>query len=206
MRAQIETLPTKAQRALALDLALQTGRYALSFVDETSYLRLPLTKAVKRLWKEMPQPVDNKQANTCHRQPAGEFLAEQHVDLALIRLPRIATGAHAHLSEEWYDGWLEGERESPPPHDMETTPSEKFSASSNRFMARAQSRTQYLRFVEELLERAAHLPQWAIIHAADGFLTTDELIETIRHVRNVKTIYTKDFTEWIGVRTSIIIA
>lgn len=200
VRAQIEKLDTAAKRALALDLGLKTGGYAFSFDDETSHLRLPLTVVIRRLWEESSPIVDNNQANTSHRQPAGEFLAEQQVDLALIRLPRFSR-TNTHRQNEWHDVWLEG-------HDTQTADGESKRAArtkpASRHAPSMHSKTQFLSFIEELLSRAAHLPQWAIVHAADGYLTSDELVETVRHVRAVKTIYTKDFSEWMGVRTSII--
>lgn len=202
VRNAIEKLDTKAKRALALDLGLKTGRYFLSFDEETSHLRMSLSSAMRRLWEESSPPVDNGQENTCHRQPAGEFLAEQQVDLALIRLPRFASMSDGR-SAEWHDAWLGVDEDSGGNREQPTIAPQKMTA---RHTPPAQSKTQFTGFVEELLSRAAHLPQWAIVHAADGFLSTEELVETIRRVRAVKTIYTKDFSEWMGVRASIITA
>ena len=62
------------------------------------------------------------------------------------------------------------------------------------------------RGLEELLDAASHLPAWAVSHVDDGYLPTEELVETIRRVRRVGTIYTKDFTELAGARAVIITA
>ena len=72
--------------------------------------------------------------------------------------------------------------------------------------ARSATRRQYLRHVETLLDAAAHVPAWAIAHVEDGFLSTDELVETVRRQRRVGTIYTKDFSELMGARAAIITA
>ena len=60
--------------------------------------------------------------------------------------------------------------------------------------ARAATRRQYLRHVEGLLDASSHLTAWAVAHVEDGFVSTDELVETIRHRRRVGTIYTKNST------------
>lgn len=195
LRDRIEGLPTRSERALAYDIVLRTGRHALAFDDETSYMRASLTAVMRRISEQMPLPIDNNQRNTCHAQTPGEFLAEQQVDLAFIRLPRIAA-LHTRAPAEWCDVWLRG---------SEFDTSSHIEESAHR-TSHLPSKAQHLHFVEEILRRAAHMPQWAILHAADGFLGTDELVETIRRVRLVKTVYTKDFSEWMGTRVSIITA
>jgi len=63
-----------------------------------------------------------------------------------------------------------------------------------------------LRFVEDLLQAAAHLPRWTIGHVENGFINTTELVETIGRVRKVDTIYSKDFSELMGARAVIVSA
>jgi hypothetical protein len=60
--------------------------------------------------------------------------------------------------------------------------------------------------VEDLLHTAAHIPAWAISHIENGFISNDELVETINRVRKVDAIYSKDFSDLLGVRASIITA
>ena len=67
-------------------------------------------------------------------------------------------------------------------------------------------RSQYLRHLEELLDAAAHIPAWAVANADNGFLPTDELVESMRRLRRVGTIYTKDFAELAGARAVIVTA
>jgi hypothetical protein len=69
-----------------------------------------------------------------------------------------------------------------------------------------QSKQQYLGFVEDLLRTAAHIPAWAIAHTENGFISNDELVEAIGKVRKVEAIYSKDFSDLLGVRASVIIA
>ncbi len=80
------------------------------------------------------------------------------------------------------------------------------SARAGRLGARAETRQQYLRHVEELLDVAGHIPTWAVAYAENGFVTTDEVVESIRRIRKVGTIYTKDFSELTGTRAAIITA
>ena len=75
-----------------------------------------------------------------------------------------------------------------------------------RLGARAEARRQYLRHVSELLDAASHVPAWAVALVDNGFLSTEELVETVRDLRRVGTIYTKDFTELNGARAVIVTA
>jgi hypothetical protein len=120
-------------------------------------------------------------------------------------LPRLGA-KFASRENDWSDIWLDGVEDSQTGEALKKEALERLPKRSSQRTIQAESKTQFLSFVEELLARAAHLPQWAIVHAADGYLAIDELVETIRRVRTVKTIYTKDFSEWMGVRASIITA
>jgi hypothetical protein len=71
---------------------------------------------------------------------------------------------------------------------------------------RVQSKQQYLGLVEDLLHTASHLPAWAIAHTENGFISTEELVETINRVRTVEVVYTKNFSDLLGVRATIITA
>ena len=53
---------------------------------------------------------------------------------------------------------------------------------------------------------AVHFPQWAIAHTENGFVSAEELVEAIREVRKVGTIYSKDFSELTGARAVMITA
>jgi len=69
-----------------------------------------------------------------------------------------------------------------------------------------QSKQQYLGFVEDLLLRAAHIPSWALMHTENGFISGDELVDTVSRIRKVDAIYSKDFSDLLGLRASIITA
>ena len=72
--------------------------------------------------------------------------------------------------------------------------------------APVQSKQQYLGFVEDLLQTASHIPIWAIAQTENGFISNEELVETVGRTRKVNAIYTKDFSDLLGVRASIITA
>ncbi|HLL75191.1 MAG TPA: hypothetical protein VK421_07970, partial [Pyrinomonadaceae bacterium] len=61
-------------------------------------------------------------------------------------------------------------------------------------------------FVEDLVRAAAHVPAWAVSHVDGGRLPAEELVEALRQVRKVDTVYTKDFSEFAGARAVMITA
>jgi hypothetical protein len=80
------------------------------------------------------------------------------------------------------------------------------SSRAGKLGSRVQSKQQYLGFVEDLLRTAAHIPAWAIAHTQNGFISSEELVETIGRIRKVDAIYTKDFSDLQGVRASLVTA
>ncbi|MBA3440049.1 MAG: hypothetical protein H0T92_09310, partial [Pyrinomonadaceae bacterium] len=167
VRSNIERLHGRIKRSLALTLGLAVGDYAFSFDEETRHLRQPLTRVFRRIWEALPPPIDNSQQNTSTNKEAREFIAEQHTDLLFLRTPSPVHSGSSHARrasplawrEEWVrDGdnfWYEFER-----------------AQIGRLGAPVESKHQYLRFIEELLEAASHLPAWAIAHTEHGFVST----------------------------------
>jgi hypothetical protein len=187
------------KRALALTIGMTVGDYVLSFDEETREFRQPLSQVYKRVWEAQPAPVDNSERNTSHNREARAFLAEQHTDLLYLRLPRVRSvheKRHSSLSA-WREEWLRGGDDFW--DEMERAQAGKLGTS-------VVTKQQYLRFVEDLLRVALHLPVWAIAHAEEGFIPTADLVETINHVRKVETIYSKDFSELTGLRATIITA
>jgi hypothetical protein len=197
LRENAERLSGEIKQSLALNLGMLTGDYALSFDEATLELRQPLSRVLRRLHESQPAPFDNKQRNTSANKDARQFLAEQQGDLLFLRLPTpTRTGATNRDSlPAWREEWLRGGTEFW---------DEVEAARAGRLGGRIETKQQYLHLVEELLEAAAHLKSWAIAHTEGGYTTTEELVETIRRVRKVETIYTKDFSELLGTRATII--
>ena len=200
LRAQAEKLDGEIKQALALNLGMLTGDYALSFDEGTRELRQPLSRVLRRLHEIQVPPFDNAQPNTSANKDARQFVAEQRGDLFFLRLPvpaRNGGGAAANRNSlhAWREEWVRGGAEF----------WDEFEASrAGRLGGRVETRQQYLRLVEELLEAAAHFKSWAIAHTESGYTTTEELVETIRRVRKVETVYTKDFSELLSARATII--
>ena len=196
VRANAEKLDP-ARRELALDLGMAVGDYALSFDEETRELRQPLSRVFKRLWDAQPAPFDNKQRNAASNRDARDFVAREHADLLLLRLPRPSRRAARDTSWAWREEWVRGGGDFW--DDFERS-------REGRLGARAEARRQYLRHVTELLDAASHMTHWAVAYADDGYLPTEELVETIGRLRRVGTVYTKDFTELTGARAVIVTA
>ena len=177
------TLPTT--RALALATTLAVGDYVLSFEESTRVLRQPLSKVFRRLWQAQPPLVNNAQRNISANQAPREFTALQHTDLFFLRLPPRTSGP-----VNWRDVWLQGS-------DAPAQPKPSL---------RVETKHQYLQLLEDLLHTANHLEHWALAHVEDGFVSTAELVETVRRVRPVDTVYAKDFSDINGLRAAIVTA
>ena len=200
VRSNIEKLQSQYKRALALALGMAVGDYVFSFNLETRDLRQPLslTNVFRRLWSSLPPPVNNRQRNSSTNLSARSFAAETYdMDLLFLRLPHPprATDSRNARVISWREDWLRQNR---------TTRDSK--QPQNRFGATVETKEQYLRSVEDLLNIAAHVPLWAIAGISDGFVSTDELVETIGEARRIEAIYTKDFSELLGLKAIIITA
>ena len=190
------------KRALALTAGMMVGDYVLSFNEQTRSLREPLSlsKTFRLMLDCLPAVHDNTLRNRSTNQDVREFVAERvHTDLMFLRLPvpvtQTSTARDPLISwrEEWLRGaddfWVELERER-----------------GAKLGSRVQSKQQYLGFVEDLLRTASHIETWAIAHTENGFISNEELVEKISRVRKVEAVYTKDFSDLLGVRASLVVA
>jgi hypothetical protein len=201
VRANVEKLDSLYKRALALTLGMCVGDYVFSFNLETRDLRQPLslTNVFRRLWRTLPSPVDNRQRNPSTNFPVRSFVAETFdTDLLFLRLPHPPRASDSRNSRvlSWREEWL---REAKSSRD-------NGSLASGRLAAPVETKEQYLKLIEDLLHIAGHLPTWAIAGISDGFVSTDELVETVADARKIDAVYTKDFSELLGVKAVIITA
>ena len=190
------------KRALALTAGMMTGDYVLSFNDDTRSLRQPfsLPDVFRRMLDCLPRPQDNSLRNMSSNQDVRNFVAERHhTDLLFLRLPVpvLQTTTARDPIVTWREEWLRGSDDFWV--DFERT-------RGARLGSRVQSKQQYLGFVEDLLRTASHIPAWAIAHTENGFISNDELVEKVGRVRKVSSIYSKDFSDMLGVRASLIVA
>jgi hypothetical protein len=195
LRQNIEKLESPTRRALALTCGMMVGDYTLSFDEETREFRQPLSQVFRRAWQAQAAPVDNSQRNTSDNREARDFVAEQHTSVLFLRLPRPRSGREQPRSAfyAWREEWMRGE-------DGFWDDFEK--ARAGRLGTSVATKQQYLRFIEDFLKVALHLPVWAIAHAEDGFIPTGDLVETVNRVRKVETVYSKDFSELTGLRAT----
>jgi hypothetical protein len=193
-------LPQK--RAIALTLGMMVGDYVLSFDNDTRQLREPLS--LSRVFLQMshllPFPYDNSLHNLSTNQNARDFVAErQHTDLLFLRLPvfTIQSEPQRNTLLAWREEWVRGGDDFWDDFERQQ---------AGQLGSQVQSKQQYLGFVEDLLRTAAHIPSWAIAHTENGFISGEELLETVSRIRKVEAIYTKDFSDLLGVRASIMTA
>jgi hypothetical protein len=173
------------------------GDYALSFDEATRQLRQPLSRVFQRLQELQPKPVESRHRNAAANEDARSFLAREQADLLFLRLPRPPRRGPRRAAWAWREEWVRGG----------SAFWEEFEeAAADRLGGRAETRRQYLRHLEDLLAAAGHIPNWAIAHTDDHLVPTEELVESLRRLRRVGTIYTKDFSELTGARATIITA
>ena len=189
------------KRALALTTGMMVGEYVLSFNDNTRHLREPLglSNVFRLMLESLPASYDNSLRNRSTNQDVRSFVAERHhTDLLFLRLPPPVTKTSFRdpivtWREEWVRGgdgfWADLEQQR-----------------VARLGSRVQSKQQYLGFVEDLLRTGSHIPAWAIAHTENGFIGNDELVEKVSLLRKTNTIYSKDFSDLLGVRASLLIA
>jgi hypothetical protein len=200
VRFNAEKLDTQYKRALALTLGMMVGDYVLSFGPDSRHLREPLSlsRVFQRFAETLPLPYDNSNQNKATRQDVRAFVAERrHTELLFVRLPAPTQPPVRQSSYAWREEWILG---------GDDIWDELERSRVGKLGSRVQSKKQYLGFVEDLLNTAAHIPSWAIASTENGFVSGEELAETISKVRKVDAVYTKDFSDLLGVRASIVTA
>lgn len=198
VRFNAERLDSSYKRAIALTLGMMVGDYVLSFGEDSRHLREPLS--LSRVFRRMAEamlPYDNSLRSKATKQDVRAFVAERrHTDLLFLRLP-VPTEHPQPASFVWREEWMLGGNDFW--GELERN-------RASQLGSRVQSKKQYLGFVEDLLHTAAHIPAWAIAHTENGFISTDELVDTVGRVRRVDSVYSKDFSDLLGVRASIVTA
>jgi hypothetical protein len=201
IRFNAEKFDNPFKRALALTIGMMVGDYVLSFSDDNRNLREPfsLSRVFKQFAETAPSVHEPSLRSKASNQDARAFVAERrHTDLLFLRLPQpLPARSSQRQAFAWREEWLLG-------GDDFWEDFEKGRA--GKLGGRVQSKQQYLGLVEDLLHTASHLPAWAIAHTENGFISTEELVETITRVRSVEVVYTKNFSDLLGVRATIVTA
>ena len=198
VRQNVDRLDSPFKVAIAAYLAMAVADYVLSFTDDTLEFRQPLSTVYRRLWTIFPEPVNNGQNNNCQNKTPDEFIAESYTDLMFLRLPSAGAVGRENLNRTlWREEWLRGGSDFWP--DVER-------ARNGKLGMPVETKSQYIRLLEETLRTASHIPQWAIAHVESGFVSTQDIVDTIGRIRRVEAIYTKDFSELTGTKAVIITA
>jgi len=202
VRANAERLTSQYKRALVLAIGMSVGDYVFSFNLDTRDLRQPLSlsNVFRRLWHTAMPPINNLRRNTSSNLSARAFLAEtQDTDLMFLRLPRPARSNDSRNNRvlNWREEWI---------RQGKGFWSEVTKDGNGKLDPYVETKEQYLSMIEDLLQTAAHLPLWAIEAVSDGFVTTDELVECVSETRKIDAIYTKDFSDLLGVQSVIVTA
>jgi len=193
LRKNIDTLEDQLSRAQALALGIQTGDYALSFVETTREIRRPLTTVFWRLAGRVFQGPVTQAQNRSFNYPVEEFIKHARADLLYLSLPSSHTergGAEAR--SEWRESWVRGSSS----HETDQAAS---------LAPAPQSRQSYLACVDRWLRLASHFRTWAVEYQETGMATAQDVVELIKEYRPVRATYSKDVTEVAGGLRSYII-
>jgi hypothetical protein len=199
VRNNIDKLESPAKQSIAAAITFGVGDHVLSFDEQTRQLRQPLSNVFRRLWTIQPEPFSNAEANSASNKRADDFIAETPAELMFLRLPTAhAASTRSYLGRHaWREEWLRGGDDFW--NDVDTS-------FSGRLGGATETKSQYLHHLDETLNRATHIRNWAIAHVETGFISTQDIADTISQIRRVDTIYTKDFSELTGTKAVIIIA
>jgi hypothetical protein len=171
---------------------MEVGDYVLSFDGPERELRQPLSAVFRRLWNNLPSPINNSQNNGCQNKTANEFLAESFVDLLVLQIPSAFD-----TRTRWREEWIRGGSDFWP---------QISAAQSGQLGSEIHTRSQMLRSVEETLSIASNIKHWAIEHFDGALATTQDIVDIVNKLRRVDKIYTKDFSELTGIKASIVTA
>ena len=197
LRRNIEALESPIKRAAAISLAISVGDYAHSFTEQTREYRQPLSHTFRRLATLLPKPSNNHQDNACSNKSPEVFIAESNAELLFVRLPRAEIRSHFDERGLWREEWVRGGDDFWPDFESQL---------DGALGSPVATKSQYLRALEQCLDRASNKKHWAVSHIDTGFIQAQEIADAIGKHRRVEAIYTKDFSELTGKKAVIITA
>jgi hypothetical protein len=194
VHGNLETFESPYVFSIAASLAMEVGDYVRSFDETNRAIRQPISVVYERLWRNLHAPINNSQNNSCQNKSANDFIAESFVDLLFLSVP---SGLTADPSARWREEWTRGNG------DFWT---ELESQQTGGLGANTQTRSQFIRSLEETLSIGSNIKHWAIEHCDGGLLSTQDVIDIVNKHRRVDKIYTKDFAELTGMKATIVTA
>ncbi len=197
VRRNIDRLSSPFRQALAASITMSVGDYARSFTEDTLELRQPLSTVFRRLWTVQPDPVNNGQNNTCLNEEPDDFIARSQGDLMFLRLPSPVPNPQPDPSI-WREEWIRTSSDFWPAFEE---------ARNGKLGGPAETRSQYLRLLEQTLNIAGQFKHWAIAHVEGGAVSTQDIVDAVSRSREkVDAVYTKDFSELTGNKAVIVTA
>lgn len=189
-RANIEELPSQTHKALAIMGGVLLGDYIFSFDSQTAHLRRPLSHVYRDLLGIVNRVFDNQCKNFTSNFEAGDFIIRSKADLLYANLPAPGSMLNFLRSERcWREVWVRGYG------DVQAELLPKIKESLSGMVA---SKDRYLQLLTGLLERAKHIPKWAIGFQENRPASLDEMSDAIRKFRTVQATYSKDMSDFIG--------
>ncbi|MBO0797492.1 MAG: hypothetical protein J2P31_01600, partial [Blastocatellia bacterium] len=193
----IQQVENEYRRALAIMHCLKTADYVFSFGPETADLRRPLSEVFINLWRRQRDVIDNGQANYSVNRDAHDFIRGANGDLLFARFPRPeGLSALRRGVVGWRETWVRGNYD-----DWDALIANQRGKLGDDVM----SKEKYLELLGNFLERSRHIPQWAIAHTEEGFITAAEIAGVIKQFRRISVTYNKDFSDVVGGRNTYII-
>ncbi|MEW6737519.1 MAG: hypothetical protein AB1489_39925 [Acidobacteriota bacterium] len=191
VRVNIEGLTSDTHKALAIWAGILLGDYILSFDEQTRALRRPLSEVYIDLLTIVNRIIDNRQDNHSSNWEAVEFIVRTKADLLYLNLP-LPGSLLAFLESPrcWREVWIRGED-----NDLSA---QLQPAIRGSFGGLVLSKERYRQILSELLERAKHMPIWAISFQESSFITLNEISEMIKKYRPLQAIYSKDMSDLVG--------
>jgi hypothetical protein len=197
IRANIEELSSETRKALSILGGILIGDYILSFTPETQSLRRPLPEIFSSLLAVINRIIDNQCHNSSYNFEAREFVIRTKADLLFVNLPAPGSMLNfLHSRQFWRESWVRGHG---------NVYEELYPVIKESFGGVVLSKERYLQILVDLLERAKHMPKWAIGLQEAEPLLLNEVSETIRKFRPLQATYLKDTTDVIGGAKSYII-
>lgn len=204
IRRNIDRLDTQVARAIASKLAIDVGRYVLSFTEDTRKLRQPLSVAYRRFWSVEPNTGSSVVPTLVTSTTAEDMIfdgrvIEQYSDLLFLRLPEphVGTIRESLGGNAWAEEWLRGGDDFW--DDLDGT-------LASRIGGPTATRSQYLRMLDQLLGRASNFKKWSITMMEYGFLTSQDIVDVVAEHRRVDSVFTKDLSELTGTKAIMITA
>lgn len=197
IRRNIDVLNSPAKQAAAISTAIAVGDYVHSFTEHTRELRQPLSHTFRRLAGLLPKPANNHQDNACTNTDPETFIAQSAADLLFVRLPRAEIRSHFNERGLWREEWVRGNGDFWPEFEGQL---------AGAIGSPVETKSQYLRMLDQCLDRASNKRHWAISHIETGFVQSHEIADVVGKHRRVEAIYSKDFSELTGKKAVIITA